>query len=544
VDEDVPGALDALGPLPGTLIVATGPREGGRRGRHVYGRLPAGFDEAEIPYQWAGGEVRIRGNGCVVGPKSRHSSGLLYEPMNNLGVAEMDATWIQALIASGADRIAERNVAKSPDDPGWFVDEHGRHNFIKSRARSLRGVGVSGERLRDELRRLNEERCRPPLPEAEVDAIASWTNDRVPDDRPPRALLDEETVAAIWPEPEDRGTATLSALGDVEYVEDLIRPGRIVVWAAEEGSGKSYAVDDELGIRLAVAGGSFAGTWQVIRTGPVLVLSEMHADDDYVREEQTLASLGLKRAALGGRYYRLPLMTAAGGSPALTVPAWRAWITSWLRDHDVILLAIDTATGATRVDPWGHAIQEVYADLRVLLAEYPELAIVLIVHLKKPSGRGGRQLSDVLGEWGRWNDVTVLQENDGTSLERTKITVRKRVRHERRIVARKSGGLLVDAVDVAETAGVKVPSEEVVAAVRDNPGITYAELGKLLGVSKDTAMRYAFALPDQIARTVVGPRRAVHLSLIAAPPQTAAREDAALPAAVTTASAAPPHAPI
>jgi hypothetical protein len=108
-----------------------------------------------------------------------------------------------------------------------------------------------------------------------------------------------------WPEPEDRGTAVLSALGDVEYVEDLIRPGRIVTWAAEEGSGKSYAVDDELSMRVAVAGGSFAGTWPVTQTGPVLVLSEMHADDDFAREETTLGSLGLKRGDLAGRYFRL-----------------------------------------------------------------------------------------------------------------------------------------------------------------------------------------------------------------------------------------------
>jgi hypothetical protein len=118
-----------------------------------------------------------------------------------------------------------------------------------------------------------------------------------------------------FPEPEDRGTATLSPLGGVEYVDDLIRPGRVVVVAAEEGAGKSYAIGGELAIRVAVAGGSFAGTWPVLRTGPVLYLSEMHTDDDYGREATVLSSLGLERAALAGRYYRLPLMTAAGGRP-------------------------------------------------------------------------------------------------------------------------------------------------------------------------------------------------------------------------------------
>src|SRR5438876_6020660 len=124
-------------------------------------------------------------------------------------------------------------------------------------------------------------------------------------------------AAQEWPEPEDLGEAVLSELGGVEYVEDLVRPGRILVVAAEEGSGKSYAIDAELAIRLAVAGGSFAETWPVRSRGPVLVLSEMHQDDDVERADMTCRALDLDRGALRGRYFRLPLMTAAGGEPCL-----------------------------------------------------------------------------------------------------------------------------------------------------------------------------------------------------------------------------------
>ncbi|HEY5436357.1 MAG TPA: AAA family ATPase [Candidatus Limnocylindrales bacterium] len=321
-----------------------------------------------------------------------------------------------------------------------------------------------------------------------------------------RASVATPTGSAAFPEPEDRGTATLSALGEVEYVDDLIRPGRIVVVAAEEGAGKSYAIGGELAIRVAVAGGSFAGTWPVLRTGPVLYMSEMHADDDYGREAIVLASLELERSALVGRYYRLPLMTAAGGRPALTVPEWRAWVTGWLRDHGALLLIVDTATGATQVDPWGREIQAVYAALRVMLAEYPELAIVLLIHLKKPAGRGERRISDVLGEWGRWCDVVVILENDGNGLIRARLTVRKRVRHERRILVTKTGGLLVDPQDLDETKGTKVPAEKVLAAIAGAPGITYVELGTALGVSKDTASNYVKALGDRLD-TVKGTAR-------------------------------------
>lgn len=315
-------------------------------------------------------------------------------------------------------------------------------------------------------------------------------------------------VVASFPEPEDRGDATLSDLGEVEYVEDLIRPGRIVVHAATEGSGKSYA-EGELSIRIAVAGGAFAGTWPVLVNGPVLVMSEMHADDDFVREAAILGTLGRTRDDLRGRYYRLPLLTAAGGPPALMVPEWRAWITTWLRDRGAVLLVVDTATGATQVDPWGKAIQQVYADLRLMLAEYPALAIVLVVHLRKAdrTGRGKRDIGDVMGEWGRWADVVMLQENDGESLEFARLSVRKRVRRERRILVTKRNGLVVDPRDLDEAAGPKVAPDTVMAAIDAQPGITYAELGKVLGVSKDTASNYVRGLGSLVV-IVEGKNRA------------------------------------
>ena len=312
-----------------------------------------------------------------------------------------------------------------------------------------------------------------------------------------RAVLEQAEAEAgkqpeqRFPEPEDRGRATLSALGEAEYVADLIRPGRIVVWAGEEGSGKSYTVSGELAIRVAAAGGSLAGTWPVLQTGPVLVASEMHPDDDYAREQTVLDSLGLGRDALTGRYYRLNLMTAAAGEPALDVEAWREWVIGWLSPRSAVLLVIDTATSATRVDPWGEDIRAVFRNLRIMLDTYPELAIVLTVHLKKPQGHGQRRISDVMGEWGRWCDVLVLQENDGASLTRARLTSRKRVRHERRIIATKAGGLLVDPIDADTQGGPKASLGEVAAAVAAKPGLTIADLAAATGVGSSTAAEYA-----------------------------------------------------
>ena len=102
-----------------------------------------------------------------------------------------------------------------------------------------------------------------------------------------------------------------------------------------------------------------------------------------------------------------------------------------------------------------------------------------------------------MGEWGRWNDVTVIQEADGTS--RTKLTTYKRVQHQRRIVATRAAGLLVDPVDLDEAKGSKVPTGAVQAAIDAHPeGLTWAELGALVGVKDDTAHKYANALGDAV----------------------------------------------
>ncbi len=331
-----------------------------------------------------------------------------------------------------------------------------------------------------------------------ADELAPWQPNEADAPSPEWQADGDEWANALkraelgFPEPEDRGLAALSALGGVMYTEDLLRPGRIVVWAGEEGSGKSYTVSGELAIRTAAGGGALA-VWPVLQTGAVLVLSEMHPDDDYDREETVLASLGLTRAALAGRYYRLSLMTAAGGMPALDDDDWRAWIVEWMRVRGVLLLIFDTASSATKIDPWGEEIRALFRRLRLMLAAYPALAIVLTVHLKKPQGRGERRISDVIGEWGRWADVLVLQENVGSSLTQARLTIRKRVRTERRIVATKAGGLLVDAADADAPAGPKVPLEDVLAAIAAAPGLSAAQLGAVIGVTKRTAQNYAEA---------------------------------------------------
>lgn len=495
------------GPLPATLRTTTA------HGQHIFLRWPESLPR---PIGQLFGYVTRWGSGphagYVIGPRSVHASGAEYAPAGSAAIAEIPEAWVHAVI--GAQKPPGPSVTVTGG--GYQLPERvgagqSRYEAILAYTAHLYNTSrLSPTEMWPLVRDVLAPRFAEPLRDDElrsrfdraVDKMAERLGDRRGGAAPP-----EPVDPSSFQQPENRGQATLSDLGNVEYVEDLIRPGRIVVWAAEEGSGKSFAVSGELAIRMAAAGGEFAGTWPIRQGGRVLVLSEMHADDDWVREDTILRALGKRRADIDDRYYRLDLMTAAGGRPALTVPEWRAWITEWLRDRDVLLMVVDTATGATQVDPWGREIQAVYSSLRVMLAEYTSLAVVLIVHLKKPQGRDpDRGISDVLGEWGRWCDVVVLQENEGLDLHRAKLTVRKRVRRERRVVVTKKGGLLVDPMDLMPgLEDSKVPQNQILSAIGDNPDISLTALAKLLQVSPPTVKRYVRALGSRLTLTD-GPR--------------------------------------
>jgi hypothetical protein len=213
------------------------------------------------------------------------------------------------------------------------------------------------------------------------------------------------------------------------------------------------------------------------------------------------------------------------------------------------------------VQPWGPDIQAVYRALRAMTESYPELAVLLLLHMRKPAGKakGGRSISDVLGEWGRWCDVVLMMENEGTAFERVLLTSRKRVVRQRRIVATKRDFLLVDPVDAETPAGPKVAQDAVLAAIVADPGLTYAELGTRLGVSKDTASRYVKGLGELVAVVGGGPRQSARVYPAegwtadagvtdgAAAPQSTAHARAAVDAALgqdeAEVSAAAPHPP-
>jgi hypothetical protein len=213
IDQDVADKLAELGvAIPPTLRVRTSVKNPatGWRGQHVYLRLAAGIAESDVPSTWDGGEVRHAGSGQVVGPWSVHPSGLIYEPVDGvwvIGIATREL--VDALRASKARKNGPEDRATGPDDPGWYI-EHGRHEHLINKGRWLRGHGLTGDRLRDELVRLDRDRHRPPIADLpdrgieEIEGIVKWVMDprnAIGDDPPGVRLIttDRDTAATAYP---------------------------------------------------------------------------------------------------------------------------------------------------------------------------------------------------------------------------------------------------------------------------------------------------------------------------------------------------------
>jgi hypothetical protein len=501
----------AAGGLPHGGPVATTPRGGW----HVVLALP---DEGPWAQRQPAPSVdsRVGGSGYIVLPDARPERawfappGRLEDLVTPAALPPAPGWVVDAL----RDRPRERPAAGEPlrgDDPASrglraaiLADElagpplapNDRHAAYLRVGRRLRGLGAGPDELGDALETLNVTRGAPPKAgrewAAERDGLVAWLLELAPDLATAAPPDPDEVPPGGFPEPENRGLAVRSPRADDELVADLVRPSRILVLAAEEGAGKSHAMG-ELGIRAALGTGAFAGAWPIVRPARVLSLSEMHPDDDFDLEARILAALERTRAELDGCYYRLGIAEAAAGVPPLLSAAWRAWAGAWLRERRIDLLVVDTVTSAAPVDPWGEPLLRLMADLRALLAAVPELALVLVVHLRKPTpGRGDRgELADVLGWFGRFADVVLLLSREDD--ERTRLVSRKRVRQERRLLVTRADGLLVDPVDLAGARGPRVGLEAVVAKVTASPGLTYAELGAELGVAERTARRYVAA---------------------------------------------------
>ena len=164
-------ALDDLsgGDLPLTLEFLSGRPDGGRGLLYA---IPGDAVLKTTVRHEPGAELRLQTKGAqTVLPPSRHVSGGRYAWVAGRGPGEIRAAgapgWL--LAALSPDR---RQTAALPLAEGEVITQPGRNSFLASLAGSMRRRGMHEEAIRAALDVMNQDRCEPPLPDAEVAGIA------------------------------------------------------------------------------------------------------------------------------------------------------------------------------------------------------------------------------------------------------------------------------------------------------------------------------------------------------------------------------------
>lgn len=161
-----------FGMLPSTLIVRTGRDDGGEH--HYFHSDDADKLGCSIGDLAEHLDIRSKG-GYVVGPGSRHATGRFYQWEVGCSPEEIEAADLPTWIPQRLHRKKKDNKAgEIPEKQGFIlpdgmIPEGSRDNTLFRYGCYLRGVcGKDMEFIRDELFRVNAEKCDPPLPDEQV----------------------------------------------------------------------------------------------------------------------------------------------------------------------------------------------------------------------------------------------------------------------------------------------------------------------------------------------------------------------------------------
>jgi hypothetical protein len=154
-------AFPALG-LPDTLQVTTG-RDGG--GTHHYYYAPAGCALGSMKLM-PEGELEVKAiGGYVIAPPSRHSTGRVYTS-NGADVQTLDDDAVARLTA------VKLNPKGAAPPVGDVIPQGQRDDTLASLAGTMQHRGMGEAAILAALKVTNKERCKPPLPVADLERIA------------------------------------------------------------------------------------------------------------------------------------------------------------------------------------------------------------------------------------------------------------------------------------------------------------------------------------------------------------------------------------
>jgi hypothetical protein len=215
LDADGAGGLEALAALErqhGQLPPLTPRVRTGGGGLHYYFKWPTDGTVIRNCTRLHGLPIDVRGEGgYVVAPPSRHRSGTAYawELAPGEGIPAEAPAWLLALVRGHAD---DRNGKAAAPAEGEPIPEGRRNDTLTRLAGSMRAAGLAADAILAALLVVNRNRCRPPLPDKEVETIArSVARYETWGLTPPRLILHRKpgTAGPSLPKPADFPTDAL-----------------------------------------------------------------------------------------------------------------------------------------------------------------------------------------------------------------------------------------------------------------------------------------------------------------------------------------------
>jgi hypothetical protein len=324
----------------------------------------------EPPTTFSGGEIRRGGSGMVLGPWALRTDGV-YTPNTTHIIPELPTAVAELLLALRREKQEREGKARGPQDDGWQII-HGRHDFLTSKARNLRGVGLTGERLVDELLRLRDERCSAPggrvIEDKEIRLVVEWVMENITDDRPEVGFRTDDHLKG-------RSAAELLATDQPPLRQALagLLPEGLGVLGAPPKAGKSL-----LAYQLAV---------ELIFGGELFGIEAERRDVlYYALEDGPRRSQGRIRALLLGRMAGLDRFELRWTAPRLGGPL-EDEVAGWLDEHPIGVVIVDVLSKVRASGRAGlNAYDEDYAaiaGLHTAARRHPGSVVLLVTHDRK-----------------------------------------------------------------------------------------------------------------------------------------------------------------
>lgn len=387
LDVDVPAGLRSLAELErrhGKLDTATVLTGSG--GRHLWFRHPGREIRNSAGALGVGLDVRGDG-GYVVVPPSVHESGNAYKWTRELAAA---TEFPAALLDDSARR---RNGRADPVDE--TIPEGRRRQELLSGAGTLRRRGLNSREILAALAAVNE-RCVPPLPQAELERLASDVAGRYqPAENSFPPPIDKERGGN---ETESGGELPFAALATtIEavppepawLVRGYLAPSAITLLAGRPKVGKSTLAFALLAAISAAA--EFAG----LETGAagILLLTEERRDTlaAKARALRLIDSATVRLPKGGGNEFRAVHVLMRHDAGATAWPEIVRQAIAYCVQHELAVLVIDTWDRWTSLrgdaENAAGAVNEALEPLQYAAAA--GLAVLLVSHQRKSVGEFG-----------------------------------------------------------------------------------------------------------------------------------------------------------